>query len=331
MWRSYIRFRFLGKRKQEKAEISCQNHELEQEYRRFCRIADQVEKSCALWLPEAPGALAGRYMAHVIHHQKNASWWQEQGEYLDQPWFIRRYCLEYGLLPEEEPMPPQLSLRLIRPECECRQWVLLKAERNVTEPDQGVVLVRCSYDRELHGLLKQLHFCARERGYELRVNECSAPLADRAAEMGEKLLQAGYGVSVEEAVLEKRILSGRFAPAHGYWIMETEKPEYLRLIYPYNPRLHRYLCMMGAKWEKKQMLIPISCMDQMQDAIRLYDFRMTKEARRLAEAWEIARESATIYRPRRRRQDDGQRPADRFRDMLKREPGVMPDLEDRDE
>ncbi|MBE5783814.1 MAG: hypothetical protein E7329_10920 [Clostridiales bacterium] len=331
MWHSYIRFRFLGKKKQEMAEVSRQKQEWDQEYRRFCCRADVVEKACALWAPENPGALARRYMAHVIQMQGDAAWWKEQGEYLDQPWFIRRYCLEHGLLLWKEAAFPPLPLRLIRPEKECRQWVLLKAERNLMAPDQGRVLLQCSYDQELYGLLKKLHFHAGEQGYEFRVDECSAPLEHRAAELGERLLLAGYGVSVEERALEKRILSGDYTPAHGYWIKETDSPECLRLLYPYDPRLHRYLCMLGARWEKKQMLLPIHCIDRLQDAIRLYDFRLTGEAKRLVAAWNSARESATVYRPRRSRQCLPAQAVDRFREMLGRAPGVLPDLEDRDE
>ena len=146
-----------------------------------------------------------------------------------------------------------------------------------------------------------------------------------------ELLGNGYGVAVEEKMLEKRILSGKFKPAHGYWIKETERPDYLRLIYPYDRQLHRYLCILGARWEKKQMLLPIACADCMPDIIRLYNFRMTGEAKRRLDLWEKARAEATVFRPRRGKNTAPAAPVDRFREMLKAPPERLADLEDEDE
>ena len=79
------------------------------------------------------------------------------------------------------------------------------------------------------------------------------------------------------------------------------------------------------------MLLPIACADCMPDIIRLYNFRMTGEAKRRLDLWEKARAEATVFRPRRGKNTAPAAPVDRFREMLKAPPERLADLEDEDE
>ena len=329
LWRGYICCRLWERKKRRAEPAREEKRELLQAQRRFCCQMEQVEKACAFWEEEKPGTLAGQYMAHVLSHQKQKEWWAENGEFLDQPWFIRRYCLDYHLADSTAAFqPPPLPLHLIRPEKTLRGWIAIKMDRNPEAPQTGRILAECAYEKETWDCLKKLHFSRTHQGYCCFIDECFSPIEERAAEYAAALLRQGYGVAVAEEKLKQRVLAGHFRPAHGHWIRETEHPELLQLIYPYDKTLHRYLCLLGARWENKRMLLPIHCAERLPDIIRLYGFRLTTEARRRLDVWEAAQAKAVVYRPRRKRQEAPASSRDLFLEMLKDPPRLLPDLED---
>lgn len=290
----------------------------------FIRRSGAVAKACI----EAGGdeALAMAYVQSVLH-RTDKDWWHENGHVLCESWFIWQYCVSNGLIEAGEEMlctPPVV----LKPEgINVVGQAQILVERQVHHPRQGRIQICCVPPASL---LEQLGYAQREGIYVRRVDECAGSIDHRAAEAGDALLAAGYMLTMEDEALKTRIMSGDYEREKRCWIRETDRADMLRLTYPRDAALHRYVCMAGGRWNGKYVEMPIVYADRLDDLIRLYGFSVTEEAARRIEAWRRALRTATVYRPRKKRQEAVTKPEDMFKQMMLRKTEIPPDLLDED-
>ena len=290
----------------------------------FLRRFEAVGEACALFAEDAQ-ALAAAYAAHVLRTQLDPVWWRENARFLTEAWFIRRYAVQNGLIEEDGAVPDEPIV--MKGEREIGQAQIF-VERSVRRCSEGRILICCA---PVTDVLQPLGYAARDGRYARRVDECAGGIMQRAAEAGERLLAEGYTLTLPDETLRDMIASGDFEPERRYWVRAADRADRLRLTYPHDPTLHRYVCMAGGRWNGRYVEMPISRADRLDDLIRLYGFSVSEEAERRIAAWKRALETAQVYRPRKRPQSELPRPEDMFRRMLARETEVPRDLMDDDE
>lgn len=301
---------------------SCPSKDEIPERTAFIHRGEAVARACI----EAGGNedMAAAYMEHVLRCT-DKSWWREKARVLCEGWFIWQYCVSNGLIDETEEIesaPPVM----LAPENVLGQAQIC-TERLVRHPEQGRIRIFCTPPAEV---LTSLGYVQREGFYARRVDECAGGIDHRAAEAGDVLLAAGYALTLEDEAMKARILSGDYEEEKRCWIRETGREDMLRLTYPHDAVLHRYICMAGGRWNGKYVEMPIVYADRLDDLIRLYGFSITDEAARRIDAWHQALRTATVYRPRKKRQETAARPEDMFKQMMLRKTEIPPDLLDED-
>lgn len=297
--------------------------------RRFCLRYGQVLTACEVLLPGEGAQLARRYMRQVLAAEHDSAWWAENECDLAQPWFIWQYACGCNLVEPPLEEKPQLELHPIQPEGGGTATVLLVLERSPHQADQGLIYLHCAQTDLPPDTARKLRCKPIPGGYVRKVEECAAPIMDRAVQTALGLLRQGYAVCVQEKTLHRCILREEYVPEHLYWVRAADKPEWLRLTYPYDGALHQYLLQMGGRWTGKQMLLPVTASQRLKDIVRLYGFRMTGEAQRRLVVWEDACQQTTIFRARRTKVEPPQPAAvDQFRQMLQMDAVVPADLID---
>ncbi len=291
----------------------------------FIRRFPAVEEACALFWDDAQ-ALAAAYAAHVLKMQTDSAWWRDNDRRLTEAWFIWRYAVQNGLIEDEADEPTDTPL-IMKSEKETGQAQIF-VERSVKRCGEGRILICCAPETDV---LRALGYAEREGRYARRVDECAGGVMQRAAEAGETLLAAGYTLTLPDETLRDMIAAGDYAPEKRHWVGAAGRPDILRLTYPHDPTLHRYVCMAGGRWNGRYVELPISRADRLDDLIRLYGFCVTEEAEKRIAAWKHALETAQVYRPRKRPQSELPKPEDMFRKLLSRETEVPRDLMDDDE
>lgn len=280
---------------------------------------------------QPPLELARRYMSAVLEEQ-SLSWWTENGEYAMQPFFIWSYGCERGLItpPAEEKDAGYFILEPVQQTHE--GTVYLRLARELENPEEGGLIVEYAQaDEAFAQWMRQRRFKPMEEGvFGRRVRENAAPLLDRGAESAALLLEEGYAVCVTERALHDRIVTHTFEPEHFFWILTSNQPDRLRLIYPREEHIHRYICKAGGKWTGKYMEIPIGYADRLEELTRLYGFRFTRGARQRIEAWQEAVRRTTLYHPRTNRAERV-RTEDMFTRLLNARIQVPDDLKDEHE
>lgn len=296
--------------------------------RQFALRFDEVLSVCAR-ISDAPAELAAAYSSHLLRTQEDAEWWRANQRYLCEEWFILRCLREQGLLkPPEPPAPPPFPLRLLVPEGTRRGTARLTLERTTERPEWGTLIVSGVEDEEIAAQLVRLRFIQQPRRLVRAVDECSAPLLERAVETGAALLSCGCAVCVDEDELARRIGEGVFLPEHLHWIDLDERVDTLRLTYPWDRTLHMYLCQAGCRWNGRYTELPLIRLERAADVLRLYGFRATQAAQMRMDAWSEASRQATIFRARRKKRQAAPRAQDLFTQMLNRPSEVLEDLRD---
>ncbi len=296
----------------------------------FIARYDDVQSACALFSGN-PMSTTAKYYTTILEQEKGADWWQQNHRALAEPWFILRYCRQHALIEMSTDGCTDFDPIVIRPENadEAVRRAQLVLERDMQYPETGAICLHSTDDGALKEIFQRMHFSLTEKGYLRKVGECSGPLTDRASETGLELLQRGYTLYLTDQAAADLILAGRFEPTHRYWIRETSHPEILRLTYPRDKTLHRYVCAAGGRWNGKYVEFPIICFDRLGDLIRLYDFHITRTAERYINAWQQSTRQAIVYRS--RRSEEGKpRPTaeDVFQQLLTREIVVPDDVLD---
>ena len=177
-------------------------------------------------------ALAKWYITHVFHHQKRATWWIANREYLLCPWFIEEYLRAYrpgrhAAADEPACVAAVWEEAMLRPaKARFRGAVEVHALPNAGKEETGQILVRYEMNPELSRVARgaKLRWDHARTAYVRTVDECAMPLVDRAAEVCAKLLTAGFRVLALDASVREKALSGTYAREYPRWIRRGKNP-----------------------------------------------------------------------------------------------------------
>lgn len=277
-------------------------------YAQFLNCRIQIIENCdilSLLTDKMDGKmLAEWYLEHLSRKQRRASWWIEHRDELTKAWFIGEYIQKYLLVPPScETLETEKALvwneSLLCPENPLHLGAVeLVMEADADFPEHGVCLLRYERNASLSLLARQMDMVWRpeKNAYCRRIEGVSAPLLDRCAEIGSRLLQAGFCVLPLDARVHSAICSGKFSWEYRRWILPGSEPTRLRLVFPHDKELYRRVCSLGAFWNGRQIEVGIWHTDALYDLARLYGFQISPEASIQMERWEELRlHGKTVY------------------------------------
>lgn len=248
-------------------------------------------------------ALAKWYITHVFHHQKRATWWIANREYLLCPWFIEEYLRAYrpgrhAVADEPACVAAVWEEAMLRPaKARFRGAVEVHALPNAGKEETGQILVRYEMNPELSRVARgaKLRWDHARTAYVRTVDECAMPLVDRAAEVCAKLLTAGFRVLALDASVREKALSGTYAREYPRWIRRGKNPFTLEFLYAHNPWLHERVRSLGARWSGQAMEVNWMLTEETQEFAQLYNFRITEDAQEIFERWHRTVKNARIW------------------------------------
>lgn len=232
------------------------------------------------------------YFDHLLRHQHRAVWWIEHRHDLSCVWFIQEYMRRYlHASPEATECAVCLAQNeaLLIPEKPLYAGaVTLSVEKDSLKPDVGLCVMRYETHPVFSVLAREMGmtFNAMRSRYERAVNPDSGPLEERAAEMGARLLLAGFSVLIYDEALRARVCSGDFGWESGRWVDVSGDANYLRLYFSHDKRLFALARSMGAFWNGKHIEIGVWHVHEIRDFAKLYSFRITEAASSLMDQWQ---------------------------------------------
>lgn len=218
----------------------------------------------------------------MINNTK-ASWWIDNRNYIDSA--FRALCRRIKENPE--------------------QFVITTAEENrlkdddttVAEPDErkheGIVEITVTEERvfaayrkddDFRTLVKNLeyHWDDISSKWIMKIGLRTGTAQERAAELGNKLLNAGFAIRIQDADTLRDAIEGNYQPMTHRWIARREDDFYIT--WSFNHSFYDVARRIpGAKYSKPGMLVPSREYEAVLDFAYAYGFRLTPGAQKLAE------------------------------------------------
>lgn len=277
-----------------------------------------------------------RFLAWVIGTHDAASWWidnRNMGAH-DIDALVKAWAEAERNAPAPEPETPEEAA--LREDAEAEMTVSPAnpahggaAEIAVTET---AVLARYDRDEDFRAIVKGLGYRwdADRRAWAKAINETTGAASERAAELGNKLLNVGFAVRIADAATRTAAINADYAPEHMRWIT----------LYTGDGPHKGWLCVRlirgddlydaakkikGAQYVKPNVAVPVKRWAEALDFADCYDYRISADAQAAIDAERAS--IVTVAPAAAKVKEYGER---RPEDILTTAPGVLEDLTDDD-
>ena len=216
----------------------------------------------------------------MFERKKNASWWID-----NQPrdsWTMSDlYRKERGHLGEEEIEEKTVEQTTVKPEtCTKPGAVVIKAAKTI----------KCVYpkDEDLRTIVKKLGFRwdGEGRAWVKQVPDWDSS-ADRAAELGSQLLNAGFAVSIQDAEIRRKAVEADYQPEHTRVIEVRKKGDFSGWFsIRWNSEddfYDRARSLQKSRYSRPNVVVPASEFESVEDFAKHYDFFLSPGAKKLIE------------------------------------------------
>lgn len=162
-----------------------------------------------------------------------------------------------------------------------------------------------------------------------KISELTGSAADRAAELGNKLLNAGFPIMIMDTEIRQNAIDGIYEPECDRWIRRNKDTGNFSIRWwEDNDKLYRTArSLPGSKWssESKSVVVNISHYKEVQEFASLYGFKFSQKALEAISNQIAKEENAVVVKP---AKVDSQEAKDGLDDILNSSDEILPDLKD---
>ncbi len=176
----------------------------------------------------------------------------------------------------------------------------------ITVRENIVAVAFPEIDQTFNRLVKELGYRWERPLWARKIDARNGTPADRAVELGHRLLLAGFCVEYADEALAQRAAQGEYEPEHTRWITRYTSGKYQDWFcvawartddfYTRAKRLH------GARYNPPHVAVPSESFEQVLDFAEENDFRLSELAQGLANEARARWEQAVIVAPEPKRQ-----------------------------
>lgn len=133
------------------------------------------------------------------------------------------------------------------------------------------------------------------------IDQWSGPIADRAAEIGNTLLAAGFLVRIHDPAIRAAAVAATFAPERKRWVrarLDGAYAGWLVLSWARDDDLYADAkALRGSRYDKPYVVVPATQYAAIEDFADAYDLAISQEARDLLDAARTAHDQAVLATP----------------------------------
>lgn len=165
------------------------------------------------------------------------------------------------------------------------------------KPDK--VIVSFEKNEAFRKIVKELGYRWNGSAWEKKISETTGSAEERAAELGNKLLNAGFPICILDEEVRRKAIEGDFDPECHRWIYHRKNTKKLAIGWDgWNDTLYKNAkSLPGARWDSGSMLVGVEHYEVVEEFADLYGFRFTTAARRLIDEYKAAVNKITIVNP----------------------------------
>jgi len=180
---------------------------------------------------------------------------------------------------------------------------------------------------DFRSLIKGLGYEWNGSSWEKKIKETTGTGEERAAELGNKLLNAGFPISILDDIVRDNAVNGNYEPECKRWIMRCKDTNNFAICWDgYEEELYSKAKMIsGARWNKGSMVVDVSHFDEVEDFAEMNGFKFTRAARNLIDTYQVQLASANTVKP---APDKERVVEDKLKKILESSDDILDDLKD---
>jgi len=190
------------------------------------------------------------------------------------------------------------------------------------------ILVEYDKNEEFRQIVKSLNF-KWDGIWERKVNELIGNSTDRAAELGNKLLNAGFTISCIDENIRNKAVNGNYENECDRWIKYNSDNNKLAIRwYDKNENMYgKAKNISTAKWnsDTKSILVSTSHFEEVKDFAESYGFNFTKASIKAIEEYKASLKKAKVVTP---KVVIIEEPTDKIKEILDSGSDIIDDLKD---
>lgn len=152
-----------------------------------------------------------------------------------------------------------------------------------------------------NGLVKELGYRWERPLWVRRTNAQTGSARDRAAELGHRLLLAGFCVEFGDETLAPLAMTGDYAPEHTRWVLRRTSGNYQDWFFIRWARQEDFYrearALRGSRYDRPGVVVPAESYDEVLDFAESKDFRLSDGALALSTEARARWEQAVIATP----------------------------------
>ncbi|AVF28866.1 hypothetical protein [Paenibacillus larvae] len=195
---------------------------------------------------------------------------------------------------------------------------------------EDCVSAKFEYNEQFIKLLKQFGFNyeRREKVWKRKISEVTGSAEDRAAEVGNQLLNAGFPICILDVEVREKAVQGIFEPECKRWIYRRMGTDDFAIRWTDRSDMYRTArSLPGSKWDYPFVLVNVSHFEEVEEFAELYQFQFTQKACELIKTYKTSLESAAVVEPAAVIEE---KPKDGLEEILQQGAGILDDLKDED-
>ena len=180
--------------------------------------------------------------------------------------------------------PKKLETKTVMPEnCEHKEPAIIKLH-------ESKVIVEFPRNDKFREIVKNLGF-TWDSCWVKEITKYNGPARDRAVELGNKLLNAGFPINMDAGLIDDAV-SGNYKPEQKRWIKAFISGEHegkLSISWVgYDDDLYRVAKKLpSAKWTGKSLAVKVNYWQEVEDFANLYGFSFSDGAKELIEKYKL--------------------------------------------
>lgn len=228
----------------------------------------------------------GTIATELMLEKTSASWWIDNRDSLLRSFLrlcdhVRNNPAEYVISKAEEADLKDDAITVAEPEQRAHDGIV-----DITVAE-GCVSATYRKDDSFREVVKTLSYSwnGGRSAWCLQIGETTGTAQERAAELGNKLLNAGFAIRIQDPDTLRNAIEGNYEPMTHRWIRAQTNSKGFSIAWSYGDDVYwQARKLPGAKYASSRMLVPAREYEAVLDFAEAYGFHLTPDAQRLVDS-----------------------------------------------
>lgn len=232
------------------------------------------------------------YAEDLLKNQLSASWWIENRE-------TKVGIILKSLFTANPPQPTE-SADVKAAKDEVKIEATVRPETPLTETVAEIKIISDHIEikfpekredfRQVVKMQNGYHW--NENHWQRTITNFSGPIEDRAAEIGRKLLAAGFIIRIYNESIRNMAISGEYKPEITRWVTKNTKSGRFSISWSKGDDFYQAARRIaGSRWDRPSVTIAPEYYDEVLDFAEMYGFELSEGARNLVEKMQAEKEA----------------------------------------